>query len=275
MPRAAASSDCASGDALGLSPADQTELLYALLLEGRGLLEQRAGRPRSLRRHRSGSEARGVAARLAARARAARRTPGNTSARAARSSRSCAARPLRDARTARQRRAHLHGALRARRRDRAHDRLLRARARRHPRDGRALGRRRLPVRPDGRPGVRSSRASSAWRRSWKSSGATAGRRTRSRSPASAAAGGSIPISSTRCEDLEGDSPFWGRLGRRRGSISDVLAHVPAELEIAADDARLDRIADAFALIIDAKSPFTFDHSRRVADVRARDQRAPR
>ena len=44
----------------------------------------------------------------------------------------------------------------------------------------------------------------------------------------------------------------------------MLAHVPAELEIAADDARLDRIADAFALIIDAKSPFTFDHSRRVA-----------
>jgi HD-GYP domain-containing protein (c-di-GMP phosphodiesterase class II) len=44
----------------------------------------------------------------------------------------------------------------------------------------------------------------------------------------------------------------------------VLAHVPAELEIATDDGRLDRIADAFALIIDAKSPFTFDHSRRVA-----------
>ena len=44
----------------------------------------------------------------------------------------------------------------------------------------------------------------------------------------------------------------------------MLARVPAELEIEADDARLDRIADAFALIIDAKSPFTFDHSRRVA-----------
>jgi HD-GYP domain-containing protein (c-di-GMP phosphodiesterase class II) len=36
------------------------------------------------------------------------------------------------------------------------------------------------------------------------------------------------------------------------------------LEIAADEARLDRIADAFALIVDAKSPFTFAHSRRVA-----------
>ncbi len=40
--------------------------------------------------------------------------------------------------------------------------------------------------------------------------------------------------------------------------------MPAELEIAADEPHLDRIAAAFALIIDAKSPFTFDHSRRVA-----------
>ena len=32
-----------------------------------------------------------------------------------------------------------------------------------------------------------------------------------------------------------------------------------------DDRLLDRVAGAFALIIDAKSPFTFDHSRRVAD----------
>jgi HD-GYP domain-containing protein (c-di-GMP phosphodiesterase class II) len=65
------------------------------------------------------------------------------------------------------------------------------------------------------------------------------------------------------DDLERDSSFWARLGTARLD-HDVLAHVPAELEIAADDGRLDRIADAFALIIDAKSPFTFDHSRRVA-----------
>ena len=35
-------------------------------------------------------------------------------------------------------------------------------------------------------------------------------------------------------------------------------------EIPADDERLDRICDAFALIIDAKSPFTFEHSQRTA-----------
>ena len=65
------------------------------------------------------------------------------------------------------------------------------------------------------------------------------------------------------QDLERDSTFWSRLGSANLK-DDVLHLVPAELEIVADDARLDRIADAFALIIDAKSPFTFDHSRRVA-----------
>jgi HD-GYP domain-containing protein (c-di-GMP phosphodiesterase class II) len=65
------------------------------------------------------------------------------------------------------------------------------------------------------------------------------------------------------QDLEYDSAFWGRLDHARLD-HDVLAHIPAGLEIAADEARLDRIADAFALVIDAKSPFTFDHSRRVA-----------
>jgi putative nucleotidyltransferase with HDIG domain len=65
------------------------------------------------------------------------------------------------------------------------------------------------------------------------------------------------------QDLERDSAFWARLGYARLD-RDVLAHVPVEMETTADEARLDRIADAFALIIDAKSPFTFDHSRRVA-----------
>jgi HD-GYP domain-containing protein (c-di-GMP phosphodiesterase class II) len=65
------------------------------------------------------------------------------------------------------------------------------------------------------------------------------------------------------DDVERDGTFWSSLGAARLD-QDVLARVPAELEITADEARLDRIADAFALIIDAKSPFTCDHSRRVA-----------
>jgi len=65
------------------------------------------------------------------------------------------------------------------------------------------------------------------------------------------------------QEIDGDNTFWQRL-EHTSIEQDVLAHVPADLEAVADDARLDRIADAFALIIDAKSPFTFDHSRRVA-----------
>ncbi len=117
--------------------------------EGRGLLQQRTGRPRPLWRRRSGSEARGVAARLAARAaavvvRLGIHRQGQYVCREA-----AAARAPGDARSARQRRADLHGALRARRRDRAHDRFLRSRVRRDPRHGRTLGWRRLPVRPRG------------------------------------------------------------------------------------------------------------------------------
>jgi putative nucleotidyltransferase with HDIG domain len=64
-------------------------------------------------------------------------------------------------------------------------------------------------------------------------------------------------------DIETDTDFWASL--EDASLgTDVLADVPAHLEVQADEERLDRIADAFALIIDAKSPFTFDHSRRVA-----------
>ena len=58
--------------------------------------------------------------------------------------------------------------------------------------------------------------------------------------------------------------FWAGLADARLD-RDLLAIVPAGLEIPADDALLDRIADAFALIIDAKSPYTFDHSARVAE----------
>jgi putative nucleotidyltransferase with HDIG domain len=57
--------------------------------------------------------------------------------------------------------------------------------------------------------------------------------------------------------------FWAGLSDVRLD-RDLLTLVPASLEIPTDDALLDRIADAFALIIDAKSPYTYDHSTRVA-----------
>lgn len=44
----------------------------------------------------------------------------------------------------------------------------------------------------------------------------------------------------------------------------VSAVEPPDLAMTADDARLDRIAEAFARVIDAKSPYTFRHSEGVA-----------
>ncbi len=62
----------------------------------------------------------------------------------------------------------------------------------------------------------------------------------------------------------GDSAFWRRLGDV-ASIDLLHDVAPAPAMVVADDARLDRNVDAFAGVIDAKSPYTHDHSRRVAD----------
>ena len=55
--------------------------------------------------------------------------------------------------------------------------------------------------------------------------------------------------------------FWTTLEH-----PDVSGWEPADLLLVADDARLDRIAEAFARVIDAKSPFTARHSERVAEI---------
>jgi putative nucleotidyltransferase with HDIG domain len=59
----------------------------------------------------------------------------------------------------------------------------------------------------------------------------------------------------------GDREFWSQL-----DTPDVSRWEPPEVAITADDARLDRIAEAFARVIDAKSPFTARHSERVAEI---------
>lgn len=68
--------------------------------------------------------------------------------------------------------------------------------------------------------------------------------------------------------VEGDAAFWERL-----AAPDVRAQVaalePEEVARLADDALLDRVARAFAQVIDAKSPFTFRHSERVAEIALR------
>jgi HD-GYP domain-containing protein (c-di-GMP phosphodiesterase class II) len=58
-----------------------------------------------------------------------------------------------------------------------------------------------------------------------------------------------------------DGAFWAALAE-----PDVSGWEPADVALTADDARLDRIAEAFASVIDAKSPFTARHSDRVAAI---------
>ncbi|MGE0815279.1 MAG: HD domain-containing phosphohydrolase [Vicinamibacterales bacterium] len=64
--------------------------------------------------------------------------------------------------------------------------------------------------------------------------------------------------------LCGDADFWRRLGAV-DSLALLHETAPAPALVVADAARLDRVVEAFAGVIDAKSPYTHDHSRRVAD----------
>jgi HD-GYP domain-containing protein (c-di-GMP phosphodiesterase class II) len=63
---------------------------------------------------------------------------------------------------------------------------------------------------------------------------------------------------------KGDRAWWNRF---RGDVTnDVVAAEPKDRVISLDDNGLDAVCRAFADIIDAKSPFTYRHSTRVADV---------
>ena len=59
----------------------------------------------------------------------------------------------------------------------------------------------------------------------------------------------------------GDRDFWATL-----EAPDVSEWEPPDFALVGDDARLDRVAEAFARVIDAKSPFTARHSQRVAEI---------
>jgi HD-GYP domain-containing protein (c-di-GMP phosphodiesterase class II) len=67
------------------------------------------------------------------------------------------------------------------------------------------------------------------------------------------------------ESFEDNHGFWAML-----SATDQLAHVsalePADRVILADEGRLDHVAEAFARVIDAKSPYTARHSAGVASI---------
>ncbi|MCP9485975.1 MAG: HD domain-containing protein [Gaiellaceae bacterium MAG52_C11] len=67
------------------------------------------------------------------------------------------------------------------------------------------------------------------------------------------------------EAIEGDRPFWARLssGDADGLVGELE---PVDRAVHVDAAGLDRVAGAFARVIDAKSPFTARHSDRVAEI---------
>ena len=153
------------GGALGLRPGEQHRTALRAAAEGRRLLEQRAGRVRSLRRRRSGGQARGVAARLAPHAGAARLRAG---VRRPRQLVRRPAAPVRHASRCSGRRGSGERIFTVRcergAADRADDRPARARRRRHPRRWTSTGTAAaIPMRCAATR-FRSSRASSAWRR---------------------------------------------------------------------------------------------------------------
>jgi HD-GYP domain-containing protein (c-di-GMP phosphodiesterase class II) len=63
--------------------------------------------------------------------------------------------------------------------------------------------------------------------------------------------------------IRDDRVFWGPLEDPR-AVPAVAAWEPADRVRTAGDAELDRVADAFAQVIDAKSPYTARHSEGVA-----------
>jgi putative nucleotidyltransferase with HDIG domain len=65
--------------------------------------------------------------------------------------------------------------------------------------------------------------------------------------------------------FRGDESFW-RSVAEDDLAPGLTALEPYEQKIFADDDRLDRVAEAFALVIDAKSPYTYRHSSRVAEL---------
>ena len=62
-----------------------------------------------------------------------------------------------------------------------------------------------------------------------------------------------------------DASFWSRL-RSDDLPSEVAPLEPEDAVLLADEPCLDRVASAFASVVDAKSPWTFQHSTRVAEI---------
>ncbi|HVX15823.1 MAG TPA: HD domain-containing phosphohydrolase [Pirellulales bacterium] len=65
--------------------------------------------------------------------------------------------------------------------------------------------------------------------------------------------------------FKNDSAFWQQL--LSDNLADQLSRwEPEDAVLLADEACLDRVAEAFAKVVDAKSPWTFQHSTHVAEI---------
>ncbi|MCW5873241.1 MAG: HD domain-containing protein [Anaerolineales bacterium] len=67
------------------------------------------------------------------------------------------------------------------------------------------------------------------------------------------------------ETIAYDDTFWEKLDSKE-LITDIGAFEPPDRILHADQDKLDQIAEAFARVIDAKSPYTSRHSARVAEI---------
>jgi putative nucleotidyltransferase with HDIG domain len=65
--------------------------------------------------------------------------------------------------------------------------------------------------------------------------------------------------------VEHDVDFWAGLGSK-DLITKISQWEPADEILVADEEGVDRVAEAFAQVVDAKSPWTYLHSSRVAEI---------
>jgi hypothetical protein len=157
-------------------------------------------------------------------------------------------------------RALTRAALRARGAHRAAGGPERHDRHRDPPSRRALGRQRV----SGRPGGRHDLAGRADPLPGPDHGGLLAERRpprRRRRGARAARHLVRPLARRARRPLEGDGAFWAAL-----AAGEVAGHEPADRVVLAGEQHLDRIAQAFAQVVDAKSPYTARHSAGVTEI---------
>jgi putative nucleotidyltransferase with HDIG domain len=65
--------------------------------------------------------------------------------------------------------------------------------------------------------------------------------------------------------FHGDSPLWKSI-QQADLMRELAPWEPTDTVLWTDEAGLDRVAEAFATVVDAKSPWTYQHSTRVAEI---------